>query len=304
MTKVLCAVFFALGMGAGILIHSVITKRRVRRLSADLESVVRGEGTMLSQVCREGPYGLLASQLELAVLRSQREAQRLETEKQTLRKFTDGISHQIKTPLAGIVSYLELLSRGETDPSRLQKITSATELAGRIEGLVRGLLELSRVENGIALRYVRLSARELGENACQIALGEWCGGREVKIAIPDGLWLRGDEKWLTQVLVNLVSNALRYSSGAVEISAQSAERTVIFRITNPGSLSSEVLSHMFQRFYRAEPDGRGFGLGLPLARAVARLHKGDLRAENTEKGVALVLSLPKNDCAEPYITAS
>lgn len=304
MIAVLCAVFTVLGFGTGFLVHRAVTKRRLLRLICDLEPVMRGEGTMLSQVCREGEYGLLASQLELSVLRSQRAAERLENEKQTLRKFTDGISHQIKTPLAGIVSYLELLSRDETDPGKLQKLDSAASLAGRIEGLVRGLLELSRVENGIALRYCRLSAWELGENAVQIALGERGGEGAVKNLIPEGLYLRGDEKWLTQVLVNLVSNALRYSSGEVVLSAQAAERTVIIRVTNPGSLSSEVMEHMFERFYRADPDGEGFGLGLPLARAVARLHKGDLRAENTEKGASLVLSLPVNDCAEPYITAS
>ena len=55
---------------------------------------------------------------------------------------------------------------------------------------------------------------------------------------------------------------------------------------------------MFNRFYRASPDSKGFGLGLAIARSIANLHKGDLRAESSGERVSFILSLPQNDCAD------
>ena len=149
--------------------------------------------------------------------------------------------------------------------------------------------------------YSDISPLELISNArCAALSARPTETREVIIAQSKTDSLRGDEKWLTQALVNLISNALSYSSGegSVVISVICSEKTVIFRITNPGEISGEVAENMFRRFYRKSADQKGFGLGLSIAQSIARLHKGDLRAESAEGKTTLVLTISKNDCAD------
>ena len=301
------ALFFAAlallgGFVFGFITSKIITDRKLRRLSQRLEPIMRGDYSPAFSEFREGAFGMLTSQVELTVWRTQNAVDTANREKAAIEQFISDFSHQIKTPLAGIVSYLDLWAETENDPRKVTQLELAGGLANRIEQLIKTLLELSRLDRGnIPLNYSDISPLELISNArCAALSARPTETREVIIAQSKTDSLRGDEKWLTQALVNLISNALSYSSGegSVVISVICSEKTVIFRITNPGEISGEVAENMFRRFYRKSADQKGFGLGLSIAQSIARLHKGDLRAESAEGKTTLVLTISKNDCAD------
>ena len=297
-------IFLALlsGVGFGILACKAFYNRRLRKLSQRLEPIMRGDYSPAFSEFREGAFGMLTSQIELTVLRTKNAVDTANREKSTIARFISDFSHQIKTPLAGIISYLDLWAENETDPPKLTELELAGDLATRIEQLIRTLLELSRLDSGnVPLNYAELSPLGLVQNARLAALSARpTETREVNVYANQNTAFRGDEKWLTQALVNLISNALTYSEGdgSVDISVISSEKTVIFRITNPGEISREVAENMFRRFYRKSSDQKGFGLGLSIAQSIARLHKGDVRAESGNGKTTLVLSISKNDCAD------
>ena len=291
-----------LGGCIGFLACKACYNRKLRKLSQRLEPIMRGDYSPAFSGFRDGAFGMLTSQIELTVSRTKNAVDTANREKAAIAQFISDFSHQIKTPLAGIISYLDLWAESETDLRKLWELELAGGLATRIEQLIRTLLELSRLESGnIPLNYVKLSPLELAQNARLAALSALpCETREVNVSANQNTAFRGDEKWLTQALVNLISNALSYSSGegSVDISVISSEKTVIFRVTNPGEISREVAENMFRRFYRKSADSKGFGLGLSIAQSIAKLHKGDVRAESGEGKTTLVLSVSKNDCAD------
>lgn len=298
----LSAAALFLGVGIGFLICRAIYNRKLRKMTQKLEPIMRGDYSPIFSEFREGAFGMLTSQIELTVLRTQNAVDTANREKAAIAQFISDFSHQIKTPLAGIISYIDLWAETETDPRKAQQLDLAGNLATRIEQLIRTLLELSRLESGnIPLNYRELSPLELVSNAKLAALSALPKEtREITLSAGSAKSFRGDEKWLTQALVNLITNALSYSEGegSVDISVTESEKTVIFRITNPGEISRQVAEDMFRRFYRNSLDSKGFGLGLSIAQSIAKLHKGNIRAESANGKTALVFSIAKNDCAD------
>ena len=299
-------IFISVGIAIGFLLGfgvcRAVFNRKLILLAQRLDPIMRGDYSPTFSGYREGAFGMLTSQVELAVLRTQNAVETANREKAAIERFISDFSHQIKTPLAGMISYLDLWSETETDPKKREQLTLAEGLAGRIELLVKTLLELSRLESGnVPLCYTELSPLALASNARFASLAALpFEAREVKILPSREEMFRGDEKWLTQALVNLISNALAYSEGegSVDISVICSENTVIFRVANPGEISREVAENMFRRFYRKSADSKGFGLGLSIAQSIARLHNGDVRAECGEGKTTLVLSVSKNSCAD------
>jgi signal transduction histidine kinase len=115
----------------------------------------------------------------------------------------------------------------------------------------------------------------------------------------------GDETRIKQVLVNLLDNAIKYTSteGHVEVSAEAQNGNAVLTVSDNGiGIPEESLPHVFERFYRAEKarsrGSAGFGLGLSLVQAVCRAHGGAVSIESTEgRGTTVRVSLPLRDKA-------
>ena len=260
----------------------------------------------LYSVLREMCIRDRVSQLELLVKRTAHMVNQLHAEKVTIHDFIADISHQIKTPLTGLLSYLDLLERAETDSDKKEQLADCIYLAERMNELVRTLLELAKLDSGSArLRIENVQAEELIRAAEQAALAarpqaEGC----FSINIEDGLMLRCDRKWFQQALVNVLVNALDYSPAGspVQITIkQSGGVTILKVLDHSGGVAAEELPNLFKRFYRAKGSRKdGFGIGLSMAQSIVSLHKGNLRAVNEGDGLAMTFTLPQLPCAEPY----
>jgi signal transduction histidine kinase len=222
--------------------------------------------------------------------------------------FVSNVSHELKTPLTSIRMFSELLAEGrvpdvEKQHSYLQIITTET---ARLTRLINNVLDFSRMERGekkYTLQRCDLAEVVRGAVEPYRAHLEAAGFKFVCSLPPAPLWVRGDRDALAQVMVNLLSNAEKYAGDLKEIEVEArrqaeplpfAEIRVLDRgIGVPGGSGDRI----FEQFYRAHDSLgsgiQGCGLGLTLARQIARAHGGEVAYEAREGGGSVfTLRLP------------
>ena len=213
------------------------------------------------------------------------------------RQFVSDASHELKTPLTVILTNAELMQT-EPDPQYARSIQT---MASRMRFLVESLLELARVDNGaVRAAFAETDLSELiSEELLPFEPLYFERGMRLESEIEGGLTVLGSPGHLRQVAAILLDNALNHSpEGSVVWLRLTRQGTnALLTLTNPGSLSREDCRRIFQRFYRVDTarTGGGYGLGLPIAQAIALDHGGKLWAESRENTVILTLQLPLRD---------
>jgi signal transduction histidine kinase len=206
--------------------------------------------------------------------------------------FVSNVSHELKTPLTSIRMFSELLAEGRvTDPARQQSyLTIITAEAGRLTRLINNVLDFSRLESR-KYHFGSCDLSELARAAAQTFRPQLeAAGFKFECALPDEpIPVRGDSDALSQVIVNLLSNAEKFSNSQKEITVRAARRespaglaeiTVCDRgMGVPGGCGEKI----FDKFYRAHDSLSsgipGSGLGLTIARQIARAHGGEVAYE-------------------------
>lgn len=217
------------------------------------------------------------------------------------KALLNSISHDLRTPLASITGALSSLkeegSRLESGAKR-ELIDTALGEASRLNRFVRNLLDMTRIESG-ALK-VNKEVNDV-QDLVSSALSNLglLTSTKVKTNIPGSLpFVPMDFLLITQVLVNLIDNALKYSPADTEVEIAATIRGEMFEIEvadrGPG-IPPEDLQRVFDKFYRVQrPEGvSGTGLGLSICKGIVEAHGGLIRAENREGGGAkFVVALP------------
>lgn len=205
------------------------------------------------------------------------------------RQFVADASHELKTPLAVILSNAELMQSSDTaEQDRQTCAGNILTMSYQMRALVESLLEMARVDNG-TLR-IHMEPVDLSQLVSDAALSFQLLYEERDLGlerqIEEGLTICGSEQHLYQVLDVLLDNALKYSSpaGTVTVRLLRTDRTCLLRVTSPGeALSKEDLTNIFKRFYRADKAramNGSYGLGLSIAMAIVTTHKGKIWAES------------------------
>jgi signal transduction histidine kinase len=223
---------------------------------------------------------------------------RLESSFKQIRRFTAEASHELKTPLSLIRLQAEkLLVEGGLSPSQEESVQVQMEEATRLNQIIEELLFLSRAEaRAITLSLSREDPRQFLQNFEQDArvLAEHRGVRFAESVSCAG-WALFDPKWIRQVLLNLLSNALAVSPRGSEVRLLSDTEGGVWRVAvedeGPG-VPPEQRERIFERFVRLERQdqegpGGGSGLGLAISRSIVGLHKGTIRAVPSERGRGL-----------------
>jgi signal transduction histidine kinase len=238
--------------------------------------------------------GQLATERELAALRAR------DVERAT---FVSTVAHELRTPLTGLGGYLELILGNQVADSAVQRdfLERSRSIVGSMGELVSDLLELSRLESGtLGLELGPFSVAEacgqVAAGLLPIAIGR---GIQLTTALPARLRVAtADRRRVEQILTNLGANALKFTpaDGHVELAARFDGVVAIVVVRDDGAgIPVDDRVRIFERFHRMAAHERitGTGLGLPIARDLARQMGGDLDVASVPgSGSAFVLALP------------
>ncbi len=214
-------------------------------------------------------------------------------------QFLSDASHELKTPLTVILSSAELLNQSAL-PEQAVYIDNIREESRRMKLLVEDMLTLSRAQRSAGS--LPEQTADLSEAAMTAALRfepvAFEAGKRLEYDIAPELPVRGDGGKLGQALAALLDNAVKYSAGGTDIrlTAEKQGRFAVVTVADSGpDIPADKLPHIFDRFYRADEartDGDGFGLGLPIAKAIIDAHRGTLRCESGGGVTRFIITLP------------
>ena len=206
-------------------------------------------------------------------------------ELQRSARFSADASHQLKTPVTVLRAGLEeLLARDRLTPEECDEISALIHQTYRLSSLIEDLLLLSRMDAGrLKLTLTPVNLTQLIEAALD-DLGAVPDELEVAVEtdFPSELHIAGEKRYTAIILQNLLENARKYNrpGGRIRLTARADGDPVFLSIGNTGrSIPEPAQAHIFERFHRGAMGENvpGYGLGLNLARELARLHQGDLR---------------------------
>jgi PAS domain S-box-containing protein len=273
---------------------------RLRRADGT-EVAVRGSVVALRRAGR--PAGTLATFTEISEASPETPAVKSSPVDPT-SQFVATVSHELRTPLTSIISFLELI-RAEEDvlsPDGVRFLDIIQRNANRLLRLVGDLLLLSRIESGISPpEMVAVPLPELVRDAVRNAAPAAAGyGVRLQAEAGDGPDLRGDPLGLTQVLDNLIANAVKFSHPGDTVWVRATWTGGQWRIdvADQGiGIPPDEVNRLFQRFVRASnarTSGRpGTGLGLSVVKAIVDLHGGRVTVDSVlEQGTTFSIHLP------------
>jgi len=218
------------------------------------------------------------------------------------RQFLSDASHELKTPLTVILSNAELMEASALEGRQARWADNIHSEAKRMRSLVEEMLTLARADNmapttvfsDVSLSDVALDTVLLFEPVAFEA------GKPLTYDIAEDVAVFGDAGRLKQVASILLDNAIKYGrEGApIHLGLTKTDRQARLTVSNEnedGPIPAEQLGRLFERFYRADAsrgERTGFGLGLPIAAAIAKEHKGTVKAESDQAGTRFTFSLP------------
>ena len=297
-------VFFAT-MSLLLLVAAAVGWFMARRAVSGVEAVTRtarkiSEGSLQERVPVK-PTGDEIDQLATTFNQMLDRIQALVTE---IKEMNDNIAHDLRSPIARIRGLAEVTLTTGKSPADFEVMTASTiEECDRLLDMINTMLAISKTEAGVEkVSHDKVDIATLIGNACELfePLAE-----EKNVALrchaPEKTMVLGDARMLQRMLANLLDNAVKYTppGGAVEISLSESEKkdvTIAIRDTGIG-ISEADLAHVFERFYRCDRSRSqpGTGLGLSLARAIARAHGGDIAVMSAlDQGSTFTITLPKN----------
>ncbi|WP_411677267.1 sensor histidine kinase [Caproicibacter sp.] len=220
--------------------------------------------------------------------------------------FISSVSHELRTPLTAIKGWAETIQAGDTDRQTFSRgMSIIVRESERLSGIVEELLDFSRMQSGrmtLTMDKIDLLA-ELGEAVYMFSERASSERKFLLYEEPEMLSpVLGDINRLRQVFVNVLDNALKYTSEGGTISVTADEEDGFIRVVisdNGCGIPAEHLPNVKKKFYKANQTVRGSGIGLALADEIMDLHSGSLEVESHENiGTAVTIRIPTYDKLE------
>jgi heavy metal sensor kinase len=227
---------------------------------------------------------------------------------QRQRRFTSDASHELRTPLSVILGNLELsLADPDLNPQQQESLEAAQRAAKRMQNLMEHLLVLARADAGkLDLRKEEVDLAQSVRDCCEL-LQPLALEKDVTIHLNlKPTRLRGDSRLLSQVAINLVSNAIHYNraGGEVWISVEPEGNEQVLKVRDSGEgIPATALPHIFERFYQIDPSRsrlstqgteiKSQGLGLAITESIVKSHGGSISVTSDfGKGSEFVVRFP------------
>lgn len=278
----------SLAFVAAVLVSTFVTRRIVKpvqEMKAASQRIANGRYDERVQAAGEDELADLGRSFN-------RMAHELAQTEERRRQLLGDVAHELRTPLSSIKSVMEGLQDGILRPEP-ETFASVEQEVNRLQRLVRDLEELSKAEAGqIQLEKEKINLAELVETAVS-RLRQQFADKQVSLDtdIPPDLIITVDPARMTQVLLNLLGNALQYTppGGRVTVYLLTENNALQLVIQDTGiGLTAEQRSHIFERFYRVDKSrsraGGGSGIGLTISKHLVEAHNGRIWAESEGLG--------------------
>jgi len=278
--------------------------------------IVTGYATLDTAIKAVGQERIIAYETKpldierfLALVRHVMERKKAEEARRELDRmkseFIATVSHELRTPLQSIMGFTKLMVQDKVpDPMTHTKfLTIIDKESERLAELIGDLLDVSRLESGrLVLKRQRLPLRDTIRSAIY-ELSNLIKEKAILIVdnIPEGLpEIEADESRINQVILNLVSNAIKFSSegGEITVNAQATHNEILVQIVDQGiGIPAEALPHIFDKFYQVDGSATrtkgGLGLGLYITKQIVEAHGGQIRVESkVNQGSTFSFTLP------------
>ncbi len=222
-------------------------------------------------------FGNLKDEIIKSIVEKREIALQAMESKHTLKTYMEDITHQVKTPLTGILLMLDLI---EEDPDNTDKYVKIIRNdIYRLYDLTDILLKMSSLDAGIMpMKKETFSVKELIIDA-EMSLESYFSKDELKIdTIGNDFNLERDRQWILEALINLIKNGMEVSKGEgvqIELRETTIFKSILVRDYSEG-ISKKELSKVFERFYKSNPKSKGFGIGLSMVKAIMDKQNGEL----------------------------
>jgi heavy metal sensor kinase len=293
---------FIITMTCLILVAAVVGWFMARRAVSGVEAVTRtaqkiSGGTLEERV----PVKARGDEIDLLANTFNQMLDRIQTLLTEIKEMSDNIAHDLRSPITRIRGTAEVTLTTAKSLNDYESMAASTiEECDRLLDMINTMLMISKTETGVN-RLVRekidLTRLVQGAYDLFLPLAE-DKGLTLSCHTPKPSFIVGDHRMIQRMLSNLLDNAIKYtpSGGSVTVSATDDNTHIIVSIKDTGmGISSNDLPRVFERFYRCDQSRSepGIGLGLSLARAIARAHGGDITATSTpSQGSTFIVKLP------------
>ncbi len=217
--------------------------------------------------------------------------------------FIATVAHELRQPLAPIVTALEIVKRGISAEATGHAYEVIDRQVRQMERLIEDLLDASRIAQGkVVIRPSRVALNEIVTHAISVVrplVRE--RDQDLRVHLPgDAIWIHADPDRLQQIFSNLLNNATKFTprKGRITLAVEPDVDTVVVRVADTGrGIGPEMLPRVFDLFTQASTDERGIGVGLAVVRGLVERHGGSIGAfsDGHGKGAEFVVRLPRGE---------
>lgn len=281
----------------GLLLFHRLIDHRMRAMNQTVAAII--EGDLKQRIARTGS----GDAFEVMATGFNRMLDRIEGLMDQLAHISSDVAHEMRSPLSRLRARLKVLEQEPTAQSVRDELAQAIADTDHALALMAAILRVGEIESG--KRRAKFESLHLDQLVADVVetldpLAEDVGIRlscftESKVPLP----MSGDRQLLTQLLVNLIENAIRHAHGAtlITVTLDQTPENLTITVRDDGDGMSEKDRHMaVQRFGRAERSRAtaGYGLGLPLVQAIARLHYGGtVELSDARPGLCVTVTIPR-----------
>ncbi|MDY4085625.1 MAG: ATP-binding protein [Ruminococcus bromii] len=226
-----------------------------------------------------------------------------ELAEKTRREFTANVSHELKTPLQGIIGSAELIEGGMVKPEDMPRFVShIKEEAKRLVVLIEDIIRLSELDEGSEMPQSEVNLLDIA-NEVKNDLDETAKAKNVSIQVSGkNVVIEGVKRLIYEIIFNLCDNAIKYNKdgGKVDISVSETESNSVIKVKDNGiGIAPEERNHIFERFYRVDKShskaSGGTGLGLSIVKHAVQYHNGTVTIDSQiGKGTEITIAIPKS----------
>lgn len=307
--KVIAYTFISIGIIFLVIIYFFYLKE-LKKIYSSIENIkqaaidiVEGKDVNITTEYNEGELSILSNSLNLMNERVNNSIELLKNEKINLKEFLSDISHQLKTPLASLVMFNDLLAENEnmSYEDRVKFLKLSQEQLTRMEWLIMNLLKVGRLEAD-AIEF-KLENQNIGEtiDLAVSSLREMAHSKSQELIISGDTNCEfiHDKKWLAEALSNIIKNSIEHTQEGGLINIDIEEGKLINRIIisdNGEGIPKELINKIFKRFYKGSSsvNPTSIGIGLSLSKSIIEKQHGEIKVTSEEgKGTIFTISFIK-----------